>query len=424
MGQTTGRIPVRSEAGIQEFIRTARATGQRLRAVGSGGSKSGINTTSGAAIELADGEGPILLHGHQVTAPAGITTETLQRFLRPHGLMLPTVGEWKYPTLAGSLATGTHGGSAHHGITSTSLHRIRLVAGTGEVLDIARGEPDFPHAGVSLGALGVITQVTLECVPRSALKLETDVVPYGDYLRDPLAHERRAEFHASIWVPSARRVIRFAADRAPSRRRAQEREQRFGWRTAFAVFASRYLHLHGAISQRVFRRTAVADAVEILSPIAVSPRVVRTRVAVNIARQVRATEFAFPAARAGEVLERLDALFRAHARSFNNPIGLRLSAGDDFTLSPCTGRTTLWVDLFYGASPAFVEALARIADDLDARCHWGKYMAIRPESLRRRFPGWAEFAAARARFDPGQLFANRFTDSFGLTHPAAGAHAG
>lgn len=423
MGHT--RLPIHSEGDILRAVAEARATGARIRAVGSGGSKSGINTAPDIALDLEAYRHPITLDGDLVTAPAGITTHEIQTFLHAHGWMLPTVGEWKHPTLAGSLATGTHGGSARHGIFSTSLTRLRLVTGTGECVDLTPGDPDFPHAGVSLGALGAVTSVTLRCVRRSALRLETDVVPFADYLKNPEAQESRTEFHASIWVPSARQVIRFGADRVPATGRSDRREQRFGWRTAFAVFASRYLRLHAAVSPAVFRRTAIADAVEILSPIGVSPRVVRTRVAVNVARKIRATEFAFPVARAPEALARLDALFRTHPRSFTNPIGLRMSAADDFTLSPCTGHATLWMDLFYGASPAFVDALAEMADDLGARCHWGKYVAIRPASLRARYPGWDAFSHARARLDPDQVFANPFTDAFGLTTarpdaPAAG----
>lgn len=411
------RLRVRSEAEIAEAVRRARREGRRLKPAGSGGSKSGVGGTADVELRLdLDGGNVSVDPGRRlVTAPASMTVGRLQSRLRSEGLAVPTVGEWKNATLGGSLATATHGGSAHHGIMATSARALRIVTGAGEVREISRGDPDFPHAAVSLGALGVLTSVTLECVDRFALRLETDVVPFEEYLDDPVGHESRSEFHASVWVPWAHRVVRFAAERTPPPERPVPREERFGKRTALATFLSRRLGLQAAVSDRFFRRTAVGDCADILSPLEVSPRLARFRVVANDARGRMAAELAVEADRAREALLRIDDLFRTHRSPPNNPVGLRMSAADDFPLSPCSGRETLWLDLFYDATEPFVAGLAAAARDLGARCHWGKALAVPPGAVGDSYPGWDGFRRARARLDPDGVFANVVTDAVGLS---------
>lgn len=456
MGHRARRVGARDEADVVRAVREARSSGHRLRTVGGGGSKSGVNAPPEVELRLRQPDRLLEVDGTRVTAPAGMTTGRLQALLGPRGLALPTVGEWKEGTLAGSLATGTHGGSARHGILATSVRRLRMVDGRGQAVELSPGDPDFRHAGVSLGALGVVTEVTLACEERFSLRLETDVVPFEEYLRDPVTQEARSEFHASVWVPWAGRVIRFAADRVggvphrapgvgdpdPSpadadgragrrrsgtrseRPRGASRRERFGRRTALATFLSRRLGLHGAVSDRLFRRAVTGDCGEILSPLEVSSRKARFRNAANALRRREAAELAVPASRAGEALARFRDFFREESGPLNNPVGLRLTAADDFSLSPCSGRDTLWLDLFYDDVEPFVTRLGELAAELDARCHWGKALAVPPAALRRQYPAWDAFREARDRLDPDGVFANRYTDELGLTGSARDGHGG
>lgn len=419
MTSSTREIHVRDEEGVAAAVRQALQERTRFRTAGSGGSKSDITSQRDRLLHLDQPTDTIEVQGDLVTAPASMTSGRLQSLLGSHGLTLPTVGEWQNATLAGAMLTGTHGGSARYGLMSTSLRELRIVNGLGDLMTIGSGHPDFHHSGVSLGLMGVVTRVTLQCIERFSLKLETDVVPFAEYLRDPVGHESRSEFHASVWAPEAGRVVRFAADRIGGPIRPGSREQRFGWRTAVATFLSRRLGLHAAVSSAVFRRTAVGDVADILSPLDLSPQTVRFRVVANKILR-RAVEFAVDAGRASEALSRFDALFRAHPGRLLNPIGLRLTPGDGFTLSPSFGRTTLWMDVFYYGGEPFVTELATLAEELGARCHWGKTLPLAPEVIQRQYPGWQDFRAARERVDPNEIFANPFTDRIGLTGDGSG----
>jgi FAD/FMN-containing dehydrogenase len=351
--------------------------------------------------------------GYNVTVSPGMTCGRLNALLRPHGLVLPTVGEWEWATVAGSLATATHGGGATHGIMASAVVALQVVDGEGRVHRIDRAHPDFAHIGVGLGALGVISAVTLRCEPRFSLSLETDVVPFNEYLGDVVAQESRSEFHASVWIPSAKRVIRFAADRVSAAVEGRRRPLRFGPRTAIASLLSRAARIHAGVSGRMFDNSCSGDSGAILTPIGMTPRLVRW--VWSTTKSMRAAELAFPASRAREVLACLQELARTQPSAVPNAIGIRLNAADDFTLSPCHGRATLWLDLFYRAGTQFDDAIEELAERFEARCHWGKHLVLTPASLRRRYPQWDRFVEACRRYDPRQLFANPLTNALALT---------
>jgi FAD/FMN-containing dehydrogenase len=258
--------------------------------------------------------------------------------------------------------------------------------------------------------------VTLEAEPRFELEMETDVVPFATYAVDPAWQESRTEFHASVWIPSSGRVIRFAAERVSGGTNRQRRPLRFGARTAVASLLSSSAGMHGVVSPRLFGHRSAGDCAAILSPISLTPRIVRWTWSTLQSR--RAGELAWPADRAREILPALERLIRAHPEAAANAIGLRMSAADDLTLSPCHGRQTFWTDIFFRAGSNFDDALQELAGHFGARCHWGKHMLVAPASLRNRYPRWSAFADARRRYDPAQLFANDLTDNLTLTGAA------
>src|SRR5688572_3186253 len=109
--------------------------------------------------------------GELVTVEAGITLRRLGRELAARGLALENQGDIDAQTLAGATATATHGTGARFRNLSAGIAALRLVTAAGEPLDLSpEDDPDaFLAARVSLGALGVVSRITLRCVPRFAL---------------------------------------------------------------------------------------------------------------------------------------------------------------------------------------------------------------------------------------------------------------
>lgn len=412
MERPVRHVQARSQDDIISAVRACRGSGVRLRAVGSAGSKNGNFLTAGVALHLDRYDGLVSVEDNLVTVQAGMTVGRLGAVLTSRGLALPTVGEWAGATVAGAVATGTHGGSAHHGICSTSVRSIRLVTADGQVVDLARGDHRFAHAGVSLGMLGLISTITFECVEGFHLALETRLESLDRYLLEHAAANRAHEFYSAVWIPTAGTVITFAANRAPPPRKTLPREERFSARTFVLSALARRLGVNALFTRRHFTKWAIDEWDRILSPIRSHSRFVR--LLRRLSPDWRAVEFAVPLERAPNTVVALDRFLRAHPRALANPVGLRVSAQDGFSLSPCHGRAAFWVDLFFHDDAAFAASLQALFEEHDARCHWGKHIGLSPAHVRRQYPRWDEFRAARAVFDPDKVFANRFTEVFDL----------
>lgn len=412
MSGAASSTAIECEADIIRAVSAARAAGGTVRAVGAMGSKNGCWATEGVVLDLSGYDAVIAFDGASVTVQAGMRIGRLNEFLRARGKVVPTCGEWQGATVVGSTATGSHGGSAHHGIHSSSILSIRLVTANGTVMDIGRESPYFNHAAVSMGVLGVVSTITLACVDTFHLELETRVLAFDRFLDCHDALTRGSEFFATVWFPSARRVLTFSANRVPARAPTAPRMERFSITTILLDAASRYLDVHG-VSDRLLAGRTVDHADRIICPIAGGSKRVQTMRAASAG--VKAMEAAVPLASAPEALQRLDRMLHEHRHARLNAVGLRPSLADSFSLSPCHERDTLWVDLFFrGGHPEFAATLARTTEELEGRCHWGKHIGLSARQFASQYRRLPEFRRAQAELDPDRMFASAFTRSIGL----------
>jgi len=402
-------VAVECERDIVNAVCAAREGGHAVRGVGARGSKSDCYRTDGVSLFFDLYDRIVSFDGRTVTVQAGAKIGRLNEFLRRRGAVIPTCGEWQGATVAGSIATGCHGGSSRHGVHSSSIASLRLILADGTPLEVDRQSAYFDHAAVSIGAMGIVSTVTLNCTEAFHLELETRVVPFGRFVRDHAALDGASEFFSAVWFPSARRVLTFAANRVPARVPTKHRMERFSVSTFLLDMASRWLHLNGVTDER-FAGRCVDTADRILCPI--PDRTARVRALRTISRDWLAMEVAVPVASAGDALVRLDRLLRANPHAMLNAVGLRSSAPDAFSLSPCHGRRTFWVDLFYRRrSRQFGDALALTLEGLQGRCHWGKHVGLGMQHLRGQYPRFAEFLQARAALDPDGVFSSPFLRS-------------
>ena len=116
--------------------------------------------------------------------------------------------------------------------------------------------------------------------------------------------------------------------------------------------------------------------------------------------------------RAAEAIARLDQLVSQHRDALTVPVGLRPTAGDGFSLSPCRGRDSFWLAVFYRDRSGFGEALSGLFEQLEGRNHWGKYPNLAEAHLRRQYPEWDELAEMRRQHDPNDVFVNEFSRRF------------
>src|SRR4051794_20417955 len=148
------------------------------------------------------------VNGGLATVGAGISLHELGPALAERGLAMENLGDVDKQSLAGALATGTHGTGARFGNLSSQVARMRLVTATGEVVECsADEEPDlFRAARVGLGAVGVVTSVTLRCVPAHTLRRVDEPRPLGetlDRLEEAAERDEHFEFFAFPYTDTA-----------------------------------------------------------------------------------------------------------------------------------------------------------------------------------------------------------------------------
>ncbi|HEX8803330.1 MAG TPA: FAD-binding protein, partial [Acidimicrobiales bacterium] len=177
-----------SEDELVQVVKDAATRERRVKAVGAGHSFTPIACTDGVLVDLS-GYGRVLDHDAatgRVTVEAGIPLHRLSDELDARGLALENMGDIDRQTISGATQTATHGTGLRFRNISSQIAALRLVTADGSVLDLSPGsDPDrFAAACVGLGALGLVSTVTLRCVPAFRLHAVEEPVPVDDVLRD------------------------------------------------------------------------------------------------------------------------------------------------------------------------------------------------------------------------------------------------
>ncbi|MDO3701587.1 D-arabinono-1,4-lactone oxidase [Micromonospora sp. C28SCA-DRY-2] len=400
-----------SVADVAEAVRTAAASGQRIRAVGSGHSFTAVAVTDGHRMELDALDTGVRVDAERrlVTVPAGMTLRTLNGLLAAHGLALPNLGDIDAQTIAGAISTGTHGTGSGYGCLSTFVEALTLVTGTGEVLRCSADEhPDvFAAARVSLGALGVLVEVTLRCVDAFVLHAHERPAPLDAVLGE-LPELIEAHDHVEFyWFPYTARVQLKTNDRVPADDRPLSRLR--GWLDddflANTVFAGA-CRLGRAVP-------ALAPGISAVSARALTERryTGRSDRVFCTPRRVRFVEmeYAVPRAALPEALDGLRRIVDGLPFKVLFPVEIRFTAADDIWLSHGYGRDSAYLAVHqYVGMPyePYFRAFEQVAAGLGGRPHWGKLHYRDAGSLAPAYPRWADFQSLRTRLDPDRLFTN------------------
>ena len=190
------------------IVKEAAAHERRVKVVGAGHSFTGIACTDGHLVDMSD-YGKVLAHdpaNHTVTMQAGIALSKLCDELDARGLALENMGDIAYQSIAGATSTATHGTGTKFGNISSRIVALRLVTADGSVIECSADEnPDvFEVARVGLGALGMLSTVTLQCVPAFRLHAIEEAMPVDDVLADFDGFMDSADHVEFYWVPHTR----------------------------------------------------------------------------------------------------------------------------------------------------------------------------------------------------------------------------
>ncbi|MFF9428656.1 D-arabinono-1,4-lactone oxidase [Streptomyces sp. NPDC014746] len=403
-------------AEVADAVRTAAADGLRVKAIGSGHSFSPVAVAPDVQLRLdrLAGLRSVDRETGRVTVDAGMPLWRLNPLLAEHGLAMEILGDIDRQTVSGAVSTGTHGSGTRFGGIATQIRGLELVLAEGSVATCSADErPElFAAARVGLGALGVITAVTLQCVPLFALHAHDAAMPVRETFDriDELADSN--DHFEFFWFPHStttltRRFRRMPAD-SPLKpigafaRRLDETVSGLGFEGLNRI-GTRLPGLVPPITRFAARAMSTREWSDLSYRIFASPRDVR----------FHEGEFAIPREHAVEALREIGRWIDAHDAKVSFPLEVRFAAPDDIWLSTAHDRASCYIAFHqYHRMPydAYFRACEAILGSYGGRPHWGKMHGLDAGLLRPRYARFDDFTALRDLLDPSGVFANAYLD--------------
>ena len=402
---------------VVAVVRAARERGLTMKAIGAGHSFTAIAATDGVLVDLAGLDGLLAVDEplRRVTLGAGTNLYQLPALLAPFGLALENMGDIDRQTIAGATSTGTHGTGADFRGLAAQITGAVLVTGDGTVLQVngERNPELLPAVRLGLGALGILVELTIQCVPAFLLRAVERPEGFDEVLDGFTARAKEVDHFEFYWWPHTDRVMtkrntRLPGDapRHPVSALGNFVEERVMSNGALALMC-RVGHAVPSLTPRINRlATRVYGDREYTDhshEVFTAPRRVR----------FREMEYAVPRRAVPEAVRAVRAMIEKNDWRISFPVEVRVAAADDNWLSTAQGRTSGYIAVHRHVSddhlPYFreVEAIMR---DVDGRPHWGKIHFQDAASLAPRYEHFDDFLAVRDRLDPDRVFANPYLE--------------
>jgi xylitol oxidase len=385
---------------------------EELRALVRGGGRVRVLGSGHSFNRIADpGEGGLLLSldamppridvdtaTRTVVAGGGVRYAELARAVHAHGLALGNMASLPHISVAGSVATGTHGSGVTNGPLASAVREVELVTAAGDLERIGRADDRFGAVVTSLGALGVVTALTLDLEP--AYEVEQHV--FTELPLDVLDPQTFEQVMASAYSVSL-----FTDWRAPGfrqvwlKRRTDRPLPPFPW----AEPATGKMHpVPGMPAVNCTEQFGVPGPWHERLPH------FRAEFTPSSGAELQ-SEYLMPRGSAVEALHALDAVREAVAPVLQT-CEIRTVAADGQWLSPAHGRDSVAFHFTWIADAGAVLPVVRRVEEALApfspRPHWGKVFTTPVAGLRGRYPRLGDFARLAGTLDPAEVFRNAF----------------
>lgn len=399
----TGIVAPATIDEVRELVLGAGPGG--LRPLGTRHSFSPIADTGGVLVSSAGITDPggirIADDRTSVSVPAGIRYGELSRSLQAQGLALANLASLPHISVAGAVATGTHGSGTANGSLSTAVRELEFVDGTGSLVTVRRGESDFAGAVVALGALGFVTKVVLDVEPSfevaqtvyrglpldAVLESFDDVTGLG-YSVSLFTTWREPDTVDQLWLK--RRIDSDAAAPADV--------------------------LGAKPSPVAMHPIAGVDPVHCTPQLDVAgpwlDRLPHFQLEFTPSNGAELqTEYLLPRATALDALRAVRELAHVIAPLLQ-VTEIREIASDELWLSGASGTDAVGIHFTWLAQQHDVDALLPRIEErllpLGARPHWGKRFHAGVDALAPLYPRLGDFRSLAARHDPRGVFRNAF----------------
>ena len=387
-----------------EQVREIVANASRVRVLGSRHSFNDIADSSQlVTLAAMPPDVSVDTQAGTVSFGAGLTYGRLTEELNAHGLALHNLASLPHISVAGAVATATHGSGVGNGNLATAVAGLEMVTSAGEIVRTARGDADFDGMVVGLGALGAVTRLTLDVEPAYQARQRVFEGLQWHVLFDRFEEIMSSGYSVSVftrWGPLVDQIwVKSRVSDAPESVRAD---------------------LFGAVAATVDRHPILG-----IDPVNCSPQLGRPGAWSERLPHFRMgfmpstgdelqSEYLLPRAHAVPGLEAVRAL-ADRIRPLLQVCEIRTIAADRLWMSSAYRRDTVAFHFTWQPDQPRVEALlvdleAALAP-FDARPHWGKLFMAKADTIARLYERLPDFVRLTERLDPRGAFRNRWLEA-------------
>ncbi|WP_458042169.1 MULTISPECIES: D-arabinono-1,4-lactone oxidase [Bacteria] len=421
-GRTAAVRPQRVErpagtAAVVRSVQAAIARGLRIKAVGAGHSFTGIAVAPGVLLDLDELSGIVEVDRERarVRVLAGTRLHQMPRLLAPFGLAMANLGDIDRQSIAGAISTGTHGTGLRFGGISTQVVGATLVTGTGELLTVSDDENAemLPAVALGLGALGILVDVTLQCVPAFVLRAVERPEPVDDVVAELTARTETSDHFEFYWFPHTDVALTKTNTRLPESAPRSPLPRASRWLDETLLANGLYRMTCGSaslvpavappINRLATRLTGDREYTDLSTRVFTQDRTVR----------FREMEYAVPLENLAAAFRDVQAAIDASGLRVSFPIEVRAAAADNLWMSTAHGRASGYIAVhrYWREDPTeYFAAIEPIMLAHGGRPHWGKMHALGAADFAERYPRFTDFVALRDRLDPDRRFANAYLD--------------
>ncbi len=412
-----------SETDLVALVNTSNKNSSKIKIIGSGHSCSLIAETHEGTLISLQNYNKILSYDkdrYLLKVQSGISLKAIGLFLDKNNAALSNLGTIDPQSIAGAISTGTHGTGLKFGAMDQQIEALEIITADGEIMTASNSQNRelFLAARVGLGALGIISTVTLKAVPKYNLEVQTKTVSFDEMLTSiPLIHT--TDFLRFWWVPHTDKVQLWQADKTEQTITKTNRLKDwiqgilFGnivheiglWLTSF--YPKKIPTLNRWMYRLLFEKEQqlIGNSKDLfVLPIHVKQSVM---------------EYGIPIEHTQKAISEIRTLLQTKNLKVHMPIELRFTPENDAFLSMAYKRTTCYIGIIsykpFGKDiphDSYFEQVHTILKKYEGRPHWAKKHFYTPETLETCYPEWHTFKQLKNNLDPKGMFENNFLKSY------------
>ena len=416
--QQTGSVLVskpQTESELQQVVQNAQTSGRRVKAVGSGHIFTAIAVAEEVLVDLSKYDEILAIDqiNQTVTVQSGIQLSKLNQALYENSLAMQNLGDIAYQTIAGAISTSTHGTGAKFTGIANQVVALRVVLADSSIVECSANVNAelFSCARVGLGAIGLISTVTLKVVPAFNLAVIEEPMRLDEVLQNLDLHVDSNDHFEFFWVPHTGWALTKRNNRNNLPIEPMSKMSHWYSKTLMENYAFGAVCMLGKARPSLIPKLAKAlpssgrnEYSDASHKVFASKRIIK----------FYEMEYAIPREACAEALNRVRRMVTDSGFFLNFPVEVRFTAPDEIPLSTASNRESAYiaVHIYKGMNyvPYFTE-VESIMNSYQGRPHWGKLHFQNASTLASRYPQWDVFQSVRNQVDPKRMFSNQYLET-------------